>query len=152
VLLAAQRLVRAAHVAVQRRASHHSSRFRTFAAAVRGGPVGPPGQYGTRVSKVRTGLDPVWNQWLELRLQGGAIGRDGNYANEQVPYSAVRLEVWDRDRFSRDDFIGEVSVPLGPLIDQRRHHYTLPLVDPEKRCNAKGGVCGHIMFELRLDS
>ena len=64
----------------------------------------------------------------------------------------MRLEVWDRDRFSRDDFIGEVAVPLCPLMDARTHTYELPLADPEGKSAADGGAVGIIRFQLRYES
>ena len=76
----------------------------------------------------------------------------GEYDNEDAPYTTLRLEVWDRDLLSRDDFIGEVSVQLLPLMDARTHYYELPLTDPEGKSGAEGGLKGTIRFELRYES
>ena len=67
----------------------------------------------------------------------------------RVKRTQLRLELWDRDRLSRDDFIGEVYVRLCPLMDARVHEYELPLVDPEGKCGADGGVqiCFGELFE-----
>ena len=92
-------------------------------------------------------------QWIELRLAGGTLDTTtGEYDNGDAPYTALRLEVWDRDLLSRDDFIGEVSCRLLPLMDARTHSYELPLSDPEGKCQAGGGVQGTIRFELRFES
>ena len=89
---------------------------------------------------------------MELRLQGGVMSADGEYDNPSAPYTRLRLEVWDRDLLSRDDFIGEVNVSLCPLMDARTHSYSLELTDPEGRSAADGGVQGSISFELTYES
>ena len=71
---------------------------------------------------------------------------------QHAPYTSLRLEVWDRDRLSFDDFIGEVMVPLCPLMDGRTHSYTLELTDPEKKCVADTGLSGSITFKLMYES
>lgn len=116
----------------------------------RGGPQGQPGQYGGVRSRVaKKSLNPVWKrEWMEVRLQGGVMSEDGEYDNPDAPYSWLRLEVWDRDAFTADDFIGEVTLPLCPLMDARSHHYELKLEDPEGKSAADNGVQGSITFEL----
>ena len=76
------------------------------------------------------------------------MSADGEYDNPHAPWSSVRLELWDRDAFTADDFIGQVCVPLCPLMDARTHRYTLPLADPEGVSKIEGGVQGSITFEL----
>ena len=117
------------------------------------GPRGSPGQYGATYSRVcKRTLNPAWRQRLELRLGGGQLNEDGEYDNQQAPYTSLRVEVWDHDVLSRDDFIGELTVPLCPLMDARVHSYTLPLTDPEGRCGADDGVQGSISFTLTYES
>ena len=67
------------------------------------------------------------------------------------PRGAER-QVWDNDRLSRDDFIGEVALPLIDLMDARTHSYTMELADPEGKTSAEGGVKGEISFELKYES
>lgn len=126
----------------------------SFRKALYAGPIGKPGQYGGSRSKVISkSLNPVWNQFVEVRLEGGVLdSTTGEYDNDSAPYTRLRLEVWDRDLLSRDDFIGEVSVQLLPLMDARTHYYELPLTDPEGKCGADDGVRGTIRFELRYES
>jgi len=98
-------------------------------------------------------LNPVWaREWMELRLQGGVMNEDGEYDNRDAPYTQLRLEIWDRDLMSRDDFIGEVCINLCPLMDGRKHAYTLPLTDPEGKCGADDGVHGTVSFEVQYES
>jgi len=128
-------------------------RLANLRASLTGGPIGGVGQYGRKCSRVRKHtLDPVWKQWLECRLEGGAVNEKGVYDNPDAPYTSLRLEVWDNDRLSRDDFIGEVSLPLIALMDARTHSYTMPLTDPEGRTGAESGVSGEISFELKYES
>lgn len=123
-------------------------------AAVSGGPVGARGQYGRTCSRVRRRtLDPVWsNEWLELQIKGGAVNEKGVYDNPAAPYTHLRLEVWDNDRLSHDDFIGEVGLPLIALMDARTHSYSMKLGDPEGKTSAEGGVNGMITFELKYET
>ena len=126
----------------------------SFRKALRHGPAGKPGQYGgTRSKVISKSLNPVWDSYMEVRLEGGKLDETtGEYDNDSAPYTTLRLEVWDRDLLSRDDFIGEVSVQLLPLMDARTHYYDLPLTDPEGKTGADGGVKGTIRFELRYES
>ena len=122
--------------------------------AFSGGPEGPPGQYGGVRSRVsRRSLNPVWkNEWLELRLQGSVMSDDGEYDNPTAPYTGLRIEIWDNDRLNRDDFIGEVFVPLCPLMNGGTHTHTLPLTDPEGKSEAPNGAQGSITFEIQYES
>ena len=124
-----------------------------MALAVSAGPQGAKDQYGRTYSHVipKT-LHPVWRQRIEMRLEGGEMNDDGEYDNKHAPYSSLRIELWDRDRLSYDDFIGEVTVHLGPLMDGRTHSYTLDLTDPEGKCVADTGLSGTVTFELNYES
>ena len=83
----------------------------------RGGPRGTAGQYGGVRSRVCKGtLNPTWKrEWVEVRLQGGTMSSDGEYDNPHAPWSSLRLEIWDRDAFTADDFIGQVH-PRRPSL------------------------------------
>ena len=61
--------------------------------------------------------------------------------------------MWDYDQLSADDFIGEVSVALTPLMDGRTRSYTLPLTDPEHVTGAEDySSLGSITFTLAYES
>lgn len=71
--------------------------------------VGAPGQYGRVRSRVmKRTLNPKWKQRLELRLAGGVMNDQGEYDNKEAPFTGMRLELWDSDALTRDDFFGEV--------------------------------------------
>ena len=94
----------------------------------------------------------MWDQRLEVRLEGGVLDERGEYDNNAAPYTALRLEVWDRDFLSRDDFMGEATIHLCALMDSRTHTYTVDLEDPEGRCQADGGVSGSITVDAAFES
>jgi len=126
--------------------------FKRFQAAFRGGPEGLPGQYGVVYSRVRyKTLNPVWKQYIEMRLEGGTVNEEGEFHNPDAPYTRLRIEVWDKDRLSADDFMGEVYVNLCPLMDGRTHTYELPLTDPEGKCGADSGLSGMLKFQLQYE-
>ena len=84
------------------------------------------------------------------RLRGGAL-REGRVRYE-APYTSLRLEVWDHDLLSFDEFVGEVTVPLCPLMDGRTHKYSVPLCDPECKSNAPAGARGELQISIEYDS
>jgi len=51
---------------------------------------------------------------VELNVKRTTAWRRAGYAFEKVINNNLCLQVFDHDRFSRDDIIGEVVVPLTP--------------------------------------
>ena len=152
LLVAVQRLL--AQVKTKVFGDNPTMSMQALKAAMSGGPVGAVGQYGgTRSRVVTASLNPVWNTYMEVRLEGGVLDTEtGEYDNDSAPYTSLRLEIWDRDRLSRDDFIGEVTVRLCPLMDARTHAYEMELTDPEGKTGAEDGLKGSIKFELKYES
>ena len=62
---------------------------------------------------------------------GGEIDKKGEYQHSQAPFNQFRLTMWDKDALSCDDFMGEITVPLAPLMSCRTLQGWFDLTDPE---------------------
>ena len=58
-------------------------------------------------------LDPVWAEDLELKGSLNAFVQEGLY-----------MKLWDKDSYSRDDPLGDTTVPLTVLRDADHHTFT----------------------------
>ena len=65
---------------------------------------------------IKRNLDPVWNEEVYL---------DGKLSS--FLETGLTLQVYDKDRITRDDFLGEVKVPLHELRTRDRQNYTEPI-------------------------
>jgi Ca2+-dependent lipid-binding protein len=81
------------------------------------------GRQTVKTKVVRNSLNPTWNEMLQL--------------NVDDPSQPLRLRVWDRDRFSKDDPMGEAEVQLQGLEPMVPTRVTLPLQNVPRR---GGGV------------
>uniref|UniRef100_A0A1J3GE33 Phosphoinositide phospholipase C 8 n=1 Tax=Noccaea caerulescens TaxID=107243 RepID=A0A1J3GE33_NOCCA len=87
--------------------------------SIQGIPVDESKAKKTRVEK--NSWTPSWGQEFEFRLRS-------------PENASILFEVYDRDRFSRDDFAGKVSLPVSEL---RMGIRAVPLYDKEgKKCDA----------------
>ena len=99
---------------------------------VQNGPRGPTQQYAKVTSKcIPKTLNPEFNQVFEMHLEGGEIDKNGDYHNPHAAFTKFRLTMWDHDTLSQDDFMGEITVPLGPLMSCRTLEGWYDLEDPE---------------------
>ena len=107
------------------------------------------GAYAYAVSKVkRRTTAPNWTERLELELQGGGINRDGCFSCPDAALTALRLEVWHRLPWAVDAFLGEVTVPLVPLMDLAPRTGWHSLSDPQGK--AELPVKGQIFLEMQF--
>lgn len=127
-----------------------------LSSAFRGGALGPAGQYSRRTTSVRYNTsEPKYHQTLELRLPSRTVASDGSLTGNTVAaFTNLRLELWDSDLFSHDDFIGEATISLAPIMDGRRHRYVLKLTDPEDAFAAGEwtSLTGEVMIDVSLES
>ncbi|KAL6075281.1 Cytosolic phospholipase A2 delta [Balamuthia mandrillaris] len=86
-------------------------------------------------------LNPVWDEKLMLRLH--------------AEYTVLNVSVFDRDLIGRDDFLGQVELPVMLMIDnaQTGSTITLPLVPRENMSDKiKERVTGEITLGFELHS
>lgn len=70
-------------------------------------------------------LEPVWNESFEL----GAF----------VPAAKLRLECWDKDKLTADDFMGACDVDVASLADGGRRRAWLPLQPKASKSHTTAG-------------
>jgi hypothetical protein len=65
------------------------------------------------------------------------------------PTDSLEIQVWDKDRLSKDDFMGRVIIPLKDIAEVGNHEHWYPLEQREKKNEE---VSGDILlrFETRL--
>eukprot|EP00961_Rhodomonas_salina_P282794 3821733-Rhodomonas_salina.1 len=113
------------------------------------GPRGPPGQYGGVQSRVQRGMEPEWEQHLEVALEGGRVDEQGEYVNDQTAFSALRVELWEYRRFAANAFLGEYTAPFSTLLDGTPLLVEeAELEDPEDA--GEGRLEGTLSLEIRL--
>jgi len=78
---------------------------------------------------IKNNLNPVWNERSGLKLSSKR--------------NALIFRVFDKDRFTRDDLIGEVSVNLDDLYNVKTLDRSLVLTD-------KGRNRGYLHVSLKL--
>ncbi|CAM6111692.1 unnamed protein product [Calypogeia fissa] len=66
------------------------------------------GQQTLKTTVIRSNLNPVWNEELMLSVPS--------------PPTPLKLQVYDKDTFSRDDIMGEAEVDLLPMVSAARMH------------------------------
>jgi len=84
-----------------------------------------------RSRTVPTSLNPVWDEDFEFTcLQG------------QVESSSIGIDIWDKDIFSRDDFLGHAELPLSLLVggESSRRSVGTSFQDFELRLSLQGSV------------
>ena len=60
------------------------------------------GQQSVRTRVIKNNLNPIWNESLMLSIP------------EQIP--PLKVFVYDKDKFTTDDFMGEAEIDIQPLV------------------------------------
>ena len=78
------------------------------------------------------------------------MSQDGSHACPGAPYSMLRVEVWNRVPWGPDDFLGEATWSLVPLLDFEPHRTWLELADPQQKTDLPGGqkAGGRVFLEM----
>jgi len=75
-------------------------------------------RYKTAV--IKKSLEPLWNEEFQFIMP--------------QPHGHIFIKCWDRDRWTSDDFLGEISIDLEMLRDQEEVEGWFPLHDePSKK-------------------
>eukprot|EP00741_Cyanophora_paradoxa_P024084 tig00021726_g23259.t1 len=93
---------------------------------------------GERTFKTRhipDNKNPAWGEEFTFEITEG-----------DVNHPEFVVEVWDRDRGSADDFVGQCKVTLVSLLDGRLHDDWYPLTDKAGRKAVQGQV--HLAFQF----
>jgi len=155
---AAQRAARRAAEQEERRKQHEGTlhivivRAQDLAAKDRGGTSDPFAKLYFRGHKkgkthvVKKELNPTWNTDINVRLHMYEV-------EDTSAQHCLEFTVWDKDRLSRNDFLGKVDVPLQQLIPDSktacRAERWLPLQpDPRK---PKEKVSGQMLLTWDWD-
>jgi len=118
-------------------------------------PARPHNEYSkTKTKTVFGSLNPVFDQFFEMHLEGGGIDKQGDYQNPHAPFTKFRLTMWDHDTLSRDDFMGEVSIPLAALMSCRTLEGWFDLHDPQGfyQNDAHKPLTGRVFLKLKWNS
>eukprot|EP01028_Stygiella_incarcerata_P005846 TRINITY_DN2420_c0_g1_i1.p1 TRINITY_DN2420_c0_g1~~TRINITY_DN2420_c0_g1_i1.p1 ORF type:complete len:511 (+),score=145.54 TRINITY_DN2420_c0_g1_i1:104-1534(+) len=81
-------------------------------------------EFKTRV--IFADLNPVWNEKTRFEVEN--------------PFSVVKFEVWDYDKLSHDDFLGQVSISLEEITPNDVMETEFKLENPKKKGNDAGSL------------
>ncbi|EKX46264.1 hypothetical protein GUITHDRAFT_107875 [Guillardia theta CCMP2712] len=114
------------------------------------GPPSLPGEYAKVKSRiVSKSLNPKFDQKFKLYLEGGNLSDHGVYQNHSAPFTMLRVQMFDNDKLSLDDFMGEIRVPLCPLMTCRTLEGWFDLEDPEGAYEEEEPVKGRVYLRLK---
>ena len=116
------------------------------------GPQQAEDAYGHTASRVcKRTAEPEWGWDFEVGLLEAYIDHTGTMRNPDAPFQTLRLELWHRLPWKPDRFLGEVSIPLGFLMDLEVHRGWFALSDPQGKVALppRTLLSGEVFLELQ---
>eukprot|EP01127_Copromyxa_protea_P000265 TRINITY_DN10226_c0_g1_i1.p1 TRINITY_DN10226_c0_g1~~TRINITY_DN10226_c0_g1_i1.p1 ORF type:complete len:445 (-),score=117.01 TRINITY_DN10226_c0_g1_i1:48-1382(-) len=91
-------------------------------------------RFKTKVCK--KSLNPVWNETFDFYVS--------------IPSGELHIKLWDKDRWSKDDFLGEVIIPVSSLADGVAVDKFYTVQNEPKSGKLKGQPAGQIKVSLHF--
>jgi len=95
-------------------------------------------RFKTKVCKKT--LNPAWNETFDF------------YVSSLPPNGEITVKLWDKDRWAKDDFLGEVIVPVSSLSDGVAVDKAFPVINEPKQGKLKAQPPGHVKLMLHFPS
>lgn len=105
-------------------------------------------RFKTKVCKKT--LNPMWNETFDLYVDLSSTFTYLSYVSQ--PTGEVHIRLWDKDRWSKDDFLGEVILPVSSLADGQAVDKFYTVQNEPKSGKLKGQPAGQIKVTLHFPS
>jgi Ca2+-dependent lipid-binding protein len=103
-----------------------------------------------RLSPIKKTLNPSWGPEVSLRIPISAFSYKHGVGSDES--TDLKVEVWDWDRGSKDDFMGAITIPLSTLLarkDNADETRELLIVSQSLQARSKSDrVGGSVSFKI----